>query len=160
MPKHDVGSPKWLDNKMKSKGLGKLRWYCQMCQKQCRDENGFKCHRESQEHQRMMELFIANPNSFMDNFSSEFEAGFMKLMETRYCGKRVFTWGVLKASQIEKIVWMSVSMLMLFNISSKNFFYLNQKYHNWLLFFCVRTANGNLESANVGKERSLAVHMF
>ncbi|KAF4669005.1 hypothetical protein FOL47_002740 [Perkinsus chesapeaki] len=38
-------SPKWLDNKMKAKGLQKLKWYCQMCQKQCRDENGFKCHR-------------------------------------------------------------------------------------------------------------------
>jgi hypothetical protein len=25
-----------------AKGLQKLRWYCQMCQKQCRDENGFK----------------------------------------------------------------------------------------------------------------------
>lgn len=38
-------TPKWLDNKMKAKGLQKLKWYCQMCQKQCRDENGFKCHR-------------------------------------------------------------------------------------------------------------------
>jgi len=44
MPKNDVGGPKWLANKMKSKGLQKLRWYCQMCEKQCRDENGFKCH--------------------------------------------------------------------------------------------------------------------
>ena len=44
MPKNDVGGPKWLANKMKSKGLQKLRWFCQMCEKQCRDENGFKCH--------------------------------------------------------------------------------------------------------------------
>ncbi|KAK2197092.1 bifunctional DNA-RNA-binding protein Kin17 [Babesia duncani] len=27
---------------MKAKGLQKLKWYCQMCEKQCRDENGFK----------------------------------------------------------------------------------------------------------------------
>lgn len=27
---------------LQAKGLQKLRWYCQMCQKQCRDENGFK----------------------------------------------------------------------------------------------------------------------
>lgn len=44
MPKAEVGTPKYLANKMKAKGLQKLRWYCQMCQKQCRDENGFKCH--------------------------------------------------------------------------------------------------------------------
>ena len=48
MPKNDVGGPKWLANKMKSKGLQKLRWYCQMCEKQCRDENGFKCHTMSE----------------------------------------------------------------------------------------------------------------
>lgn len=29
---------------MKSKGLQKLRWYCQLCNKQCRNENGFICH--------------------------------------------------------------------------------------------------------------------
>lgn len=23
-------------------GLGRLRWYCQVCEKQCRDENGFQ----------------------------------------------------------------------------------------------------------------------
>ena len=43
----EAGTPKWLANKMKSKGLQKLRWYCQMCEKQCRDENGFKCHTSS-----------------------------------------------------------------------------------------------------------------
>ena len=48
MGKNDVGGPKWLANKMKSKGLQKLRWYCQMCAKQCRDENGFKCHTMSE----------------------------------------------------------------------------------------------------------------
>lgn len=38
MPKHEAMTPKAIANKIKSKGLQKLRWYCQMCQKQCRDE--------------------------------------------------------------------------------------------------------------------------
>lgn len=38
MPKHEAMTPKAVANKIKSKGLQKLRWYCQMCQKQCRDE--------------------------------------------------------------------------------------------------------------------------
>jgi hypothetical protein len=36
-----------IGNRIKAKGLQKLRWYCQLCQKQCRDENGFKCHQVS-----------------------------------------------------------------------------------------------------------------
>ncbi|OBZ68646.1 KIN17-like protein [Grifola frondosa] len=48
MPRAEVGTPKYLANKMKAKGLQRLRWYCQVCQKQCRDENGFKCHAQSE----------------------------------------------------------------------------------------------------------------
>eukprot|EP00392_Amoebophrya_sp_AT5.2_P004291 g4299.t1 len=84
MPKHEVGSIKWLGNKMKSAGLMRLRWYCQMCQKQCRDENGFKCHQTSEVHLRNMALFCDNPEGFIDDFSAEFEKGFMQLMSTRY----------------------------------------------------------------------------
>jgi DNA/RNA-binding protein KIN17 len=36
MGKAEAGTPKAIANKMKSKGLQKLRWYCQMCQKQVR----------------------------------------------------------------------------------------------------------------------------
>jgi len=42
MSKGGFLTPKAIANRMKSKGLQKLRWYCQMCQKQCRDANGFK----------------------------------------------------------------------------------------------------------------------
>lgn len=31
-------TPKAISNRIKAKGLQKLRWYCQVCQKQCRDE--------------------------------------------------------------------------------------------------------------------------
>jgi len=89
MPKQEVGSTKWLGNKMKAKGLQKLRWYCQMCQKQCRDENGFKCHRMSDGHQRQMQVFVQDPNKFMDEFSEEFETGFMHLMSHRYRSTRI-----------------------------------------------------------------------
>jgi DNA/RNA-binding protein KIN17 len=45
---------KVIGNKIKAKGLQKLRWYCQMCAKQCRDENGFKCHVTSESHLRQV----------------------------------------------------------------------------------------------------------
>ena len=34
-------TPKAISNRIKAKGLQKLRWYCQSCQKQCRDEVRF-----------------------------------------------------------------------------------------------------------------------
>lgn len=42
MPRAERGSAKDVSNRMKAKGLGRLRWYCQVCEKQMRDENGFK----------------------------------------------------------------------------------------------------------------------
>jgi DNA/RNA-binding protein KIN17 len=47
---------------MQAKGLQKLRFFCGMCKKQCRDGNGFKCHLESEAHLRQMEMFMANPD--------------------------------------------------------------------------------------------------
>ena len=89
MPKAEWGTPKAIANKMKAKGLQKLRWYCQMCQKQCRDENGFKCHCMSESHLRQMAIFAANPNKMMDSFSKEFEASFIDLLSRRHNTKRM-----------------------------------------------------------------------
>lgn len=84
--KAEFGTPKYLANKMKSKGLQKLRWYCQMCQKQCRDENGFKCHVTSESHQRQILLFADNAGRYLDEFSGEFCKGFLETLK-RTCGK-------------------------------------------------------------------------
>ena len=39
-----------------------------MCQKQCRDENGFKCHLSSEGHKRQMEIFGQNPERIVDGW--------------------------------------------------------------------------------------------
>ncbi|XP_078445217.1 DNA/RNA-binding protein Kin17, conserved region [Wolffia australiana] len=77
MGKNDFLTPKAIANRIKAKGLQKLRWYCQMCQKQCRDENGFKCHCMSESHQRQMQVFGQNPNRIVGGYSEEFEATFL-----------------------------------------------------------------------------------
>lgn len=89
MGKHEVGTPKYIANKIKAKGLQKLRWYCQMCQKQCRDENGFKCHMMSESHQRQLLLFADNANKYIDEFSKEFEDGYLELLKRQFGTKRV-----------------------------------------------------------------------
>ena len=47
--------------------------YCQMCEKQCRDENGFKCHTMSESHQRQLLLFGENPENYLSDYSKQFE---------------------------------------------------------------------------------------
>ena len=84
-----------ISNRIKSKGLQKLRWFCQMCQKQCRDENGFKCHLNSESHKRQMEIFGQNADRVIAGCSEEFEADFMELMRrshprTRVAAKNVY----------------------------------------------------------------------
>ncbi|XP_053377858.1 DNA/RNA-binding protein KIN17-like isoform X2 [Mercenaria mercenaria] len=82
-------TPKAIANRIKAKGLQKLRWYCQMCQKQCRDENGFKCHMMSESHQRQLLLFAENPDEYVDTFSKDFRDGYLELLRRRFGTKRV-----------------------------------------------------------------------
>ncbi|XP_011685571.1 PREDICTED: DNA/RNA-binding protein KIN17 [Wasmannia auropunctata] len=89
MGKHEAGTPKFIANKIKAKGLQKLRWYCQMCQKQCRDENGFKCHTMSESHHRQLLLFAENAHRYMDQFSREFSQGYLNLLKRQFGTRRV-----------------------------------------------------------------------
>ncbi|GAB6021500.1 DNA/RNA-binding protein kin17 [Chamberlinius hualienensis] len=87
--KHEPMTPKAIANRIKAKGLQKLRWYCQMCQKQCRDENGFKCHTMSESHQRQLLLFADCPGKYLGSFSGEFQTSFMDLLRRRFGTRRV-----------------------------------------------------------------------
>lgn len=84
MPRAERGTPKDIANRMKAKGLQKLRFYCQMCDKQCRDANGFKCHITSDSHLRQMKLFSENSGRIMDGFSREFEKTYMDILRRRH----------------------------------------------------------------------------
>ncbi|GMR32432.1 hypothetical protein PMAYCL1PPCAC_02627, partial [Pristionchus mayeri] len=89
MGKHEKGTPKEIANRSKSKGLQKLKFYCEMCQKQCRDANGFKCHLTSEAHQRQLLLFAENSNQYLKEYSNEFRTTFLKILKTCHGTKRV-----------------------------------------------------------------------
>ena len=78
-----VGTPKYIANKMKSKGLQRLRWYCQICEKQCRDENAFKMHSSSESHLRQMLVVGENAGRHISDFSSQFQSEFVALLSRR-----------------------------------------------------------------------------
>ena len=68
---------------MRSKGLQRLRWYCQVCEKQCRDENGFKCHAASESHLRQMLVVGEHAGSHIAGFSNQFQSEFVSLLSRR-----------------------------------------------------------------------------
>ncbi|GBB94686.1 hypothetical protein RclHR1_00240034 [Rhizophagus clarus] len=89
MGKHEFLTPKAIANRIKAKGLQKLKWYCQMCQKQCRDENGYQCHIRSESHLRQMDLLKESPSMYMQGYSKQFQDDFIKLLSRRWGTKRV-----------------------------------------------------------------------
>jgi len=60
-----------------------------MCAKQCRDENGFKCHTMSEAHQRQLLLFGENTGKYLHSYSKDFEKAFTDILKRQYNEKRV-----------------------------------------------------------------------
>ncbi|CBQ70352.1 related to RTS2-Basic zinc-finger protein, involved in UV response and DNA replication [Sporisorium reilianum SRZ2] len=91
MGKAEAGSLKAISNAIKAKGLTKLRFYCQLCQKACRDENGYRSHLESEGHYRQMDALAASGGAqrVIDDFSSTFQKEFVQLLSRRFGTRRV-----------------------------------------------------------------------
>ncbi|KAL1867131.1 hypothetical protein Daus18300_006530 [Diaporthe australafricana] len=89
MGRAEVGSTKWVSNQAKSKGLGRLRWYCQVCERQMRDENGFKMHVQSESHVRQMLVVGEDPKKAINEFSNQFNNDFLQQLRTSHGTKAV-----------------------------------------------------------------------
>jgi DNA/RNA-binding protein KIN17 len=89
MGKAEPGSTKYLANKMKQKGLTRLRWYCQICEKACRDENAFKMHCQSESHMRRALDAGQNFKSVQEDYSKQFLSEFVSLLRTAHGEKSV-----------------------------------------------------------------------
>lgn len=89
MPRAEAGTTKAIANQMKSKGLQRLRWYCQACQRQMRDENGFKCHVASESHVRNMMTIGEDPRKAINDFSRQFQRDFIQLLRTGHGEKNI-----------------------------------------------------------------------
>ena len=84
-----MSTPKAIAKKIKAKGLQKLRFYCQVCEKQMRDANGFKCHLKSEGHLRQMAIFGQDPKKFVEQYSREFEESFLQHFRTAHRHSRI-----------------------------------------------------------------------
>ena len=76
-------SYKQVAKQIKAAGLQKLRWYCEMCKKQCRDDNGFKNHCMSESHMKNMKHFSQHRGSIIASNSQIFASGIILFFKFR-----------------------------------------------------------------------------
>lgn len=86
MSTKDIGNAAYLNRQLKMRGLQKLRFYCQICRKQCRDENGFRSHCKSSYHQKRLSQ---TSEKDLDDYSTLFEANFLRLLRLSHGEKKV-----------------------------------------------------------------------
>jgi DNA/RNA-binding protein KIN17 len=84
-----MSTVKQVAKAIKARGLQRLRWYCQQCEKQCRDENGFRNHCTTEGHQRAMLLFAEDARRITRDNTAAFERTFLGILGRRYASKRV-----------------------------------------------------------------------
>ncbi len=73
-----------IEKKQKKQGKKRLRFYCELCKKQCNDANGFKCHTATEEHQRLLRLFAENQKTHLSRYNGQFHKGMLGIISTRY----------------------------------------------------------------------------
>ncbi|ODV65123.1 hypothetical protein HYPBUDRAFT_8052 [Hyphopichia burtonii NRRL Y-1933] len=91
MGRSEAGSAKYASKQLKASGLQKLKFYCQLCSKQCRDANGFKNHLNSPSHKgRVQQLSESGEgHSVIENYSRDFEKDFLKLLRINHGTKKI-----------------------------------------------------------------------
>ncbi|KAM3133734.1 hypothetical protein pb186bvf_014143 [Paramecium bursaria] len=82
--------------KQKASKNAKLKFYCQMCRKQCLDDDGFRCHTSSDHHMSMMRKYHENPEYYMELFSQDFQTAFLTVLKDKFkfakvSGNEVYT---------------------------------------------------------------------
>ena len=77
------------NNKSSKPGLKRLKYYCEVCQKQCSDANGFRNHENSDSHMRNMQFILSeNPLGYIESMSTKFEEQFIEKAKF-FKGKKV-----------------------------------------------------------------------
>jgi DNA/RNA-binding protein KIN17 len=91
MAKAEFGTAKYQAKQLKASGLQKLKFFCQICEKQCRDANGFKNHLNSPSHRgRISGLSESGKaRSVVNEYSSRFQTDFLRLLKINHGTKKI-----------------------------------------------------------------------
>ena len=80
---------KVIAKKSKYGRLQKLKWYCEICQHQCNDEQSYRQHVQSEKHRLLMTHFRASSGTILNNNSRMFESAFMDVLRNRFRNREV-----------------------------------------------------------------------
>ena len=84
-----LSESKHLSKLMKYSGLGKLKWFCDICKFQARSAEAFRAHTQSERHKLMMSQFRPEQNSIIRHNSEEFKRQFLNLLKRKYVNREV-----------------------------------------------------------------------
>jgi DNA/RNA-binding protein KIN17 len=97
MPKHEPGTAAHEANRMKKSQKTKIRWYCGLCQVPCKDENGFKCHLESETHVLREQAVHESLRTFKLSKNDEiFRRKFLDYLVSKHFGQTVLAHDVYR----------------------------------------------------------------
>lgn len=91
MARAEYGTAKYQAKQLKALGLQKLRFYCQLCEKQCRDANGFKNHLGLPSHMGRISNLSKDgkAGSVVGQYLAAFERDFMRLLRINHGTKKI-----------------------------------------------------------------------
>ncbi|KMT07516.1 hypothetical protein BVRB_6g151300 [Beta vulgaris subsp. vulgaris] len=147
----------------KAKGLAELKFYCEYCKKQCKDNNGFKIHFMNKFHQLQLQIFSDYRHEFTEAFSKDLEDGFLEhLMRFHEFRHRVSAKVVLKGYMKQKegnvdcyfyktnTKWRSFSEFMMHLFQSRNKKCLVERIHGeWFVSYNVEDSEPLLKRKRV-----------
>ena len=113
-----------LSKMMKYGGLGKLKWFCDVCKFQARSAEAFRAHTQSEHHRLMMAQFRPDQKSIIQHNSEEFKNQFLNLLKRKYVNREV----------LANIVYVQV-------ISDKNHQHMNSTRWESVRGFCSEMAD-------------------
>lgn len=84
---------KYQAKQRRRRGLQKTRFYCQVCERQCLDENGFKCHVQSEIHMKnlktQLETHGGSSRGVVNDYSDKFIKDFVSLLKKSHGSKMI-----------------------------------------------------------------------
>ncbi|KAG7884375.1 hypothetical protein KL938_002247 [Ogataea parapolymorpha] len=93
MARPEYGTAKHASSQMRRRGLQKTKFYCQVCEKQCLDENGFKLHIQSPSHIKKLNSKLENSHNdsraLIGEYSGRFLGDFLRLLRINHGEKLI-----------------------------------------------------------------------
>ena len=63
--------------------MNSSKYFCKICRRQCNDKDGFKCHLNSNWHKKNNEIYMKNPELYIEKYSDELKYGFLDVLKRK-----------------------------------------------------------------------------